>query len=123
LLGTVFSVAAAFFPKCPMCWAAYLSALGVAGLERIGYAPWLLPLFIALMLANLYSLYPRDRSRRRRVAFGVAVAGALTIWGPGILLEIPFAPLVGAMLTAAGSFLAVRFRLTAPAMTAHPSGA
>ena len=30
--GTLASLGVAFFPKCPFCWAAYLSVFGIAGL-------------------------------------------------------------------------------------------
>lgn len=105
--STLLSVATAFFPKCPMCWAAYLSAFGVAGLGGIEYSPWLLPVFAALMVANLYCLYPRDGSLTRRAAFGLAAAGALVILGPGLLWQMAYAPVIGVSLTIAGSLLCV----------------
>ena len=32
--GTLASLAVAFFPKCPVCWATYLSVFGVAGIAQ-----------------------------------------------------------------------------------------
>src|SRR5262249_51879337 len=40
VLGAATSAGVAFFPKCPVCWAAYLSMFGVAGLQSVPYAPW-----------------------------------------------------------------------------------
>ena len=47
----------AFFPKCPLCWAAYLSSLGLYKFSSITYQPWMLPVFIVLLGLNILSLY------------------------------------------------------------------
>jgi protein SCO1 len=103
--GTLASLAVAFFPKCPVCWAAYLSFFGIAGLERIPYSPWLQPLLAAVMLINLASLWLRGRSTGRWSGFCLATAGALAIVvskaGPGW----EKAALWGVALTLAGSLL------------------
>ena len=69
----------AFFPKCPVCWAGYLSVFGIAGLERIPYSPWLQPVLVAAMLINLASVWLRERSTGRMRGFYLAGAGALAI--------------------------------------------
>ncbi|HKI00765.1 MAG TPA: SCO family protein [Thermoanaerobaculia bacterium] len=103
--GTLASLAVAFFPKCPVCWAAYLSFFGVAGLERIPYSPWLQPVLAAVMLINLASLWLRGRSTGRMSGFYLAGTGALAIivskTGPGW----ENAALWGGALTLAGSLL------------------
>jgi protein SCO1/2 len=132
-LSSAFSVATAFFPKCAMCWYAYLSALGIAGLERIEYSPWLLPVLAVLMVANILLLYPRSGSRRGLLAFLIAAAGAFVILVPGFAFKLEFAPLVGVTLTIIGSLLSVGFRRknanggelasTSPCATTRPAGA
>jgi hypothetical protein len=107
-LTTVASLAAAFFPKCVMCWGAYLSIFGIAGLERVPYAPWLLPLFIALMSVNIASLWPGQHGNV--AAFALAVAGAQVILVLGIGCEVPGAAPLGLALSTAGSFLGVKSR-------------
>src|SRR5688572_28559500 len=57
LLSSVSAVIVAFFPKCPMCWAAYLSLFGVAGVDWLTPSPWLLPLFVLVLLVNVGSLW------------------------------------------------------------------
>jgi protein SCO1/2 len=103
--GTLASLGVAFFPKCPVCWAAYLSFFGIAGLERIPYSPWLQPVLAAVMLVNLASLWLRGRSTGRWSGFYLATAGALAIVvskaGPGW----EKAALWGVALTLAGSLL------------------
>lgn len=108
VLNTVASLGVAFFPKCVMCWTAYLSIFGIAVLERIPYAPWLLPLFIALMLVNIASLWPGQQGNV--AAFALAVAGAQVILVLGIGCEVPGAAPLGLALSTAGSSLGVKSR-------------
>jgi protein SCO1 len=105
LFGTLASLGVAFFPKCPICWTAYLSVLGVAGLQRIPYSPWLQLILITVMLINLASVWLRGRSTGRMSGFYLVSAGALAILvsklGPGW----ENAAAVGVALTLAGSLL------------------
>jgi protein SCO1/2 len=104
--GVLASIAFAFFPKCPFCWAAYLSVFGVAGLEQIPYSPWLQPVFVVLMLLNLFSVWVRGRTTRRMSAFGLVAAGAMAIVLsrslPNMTTAVGWS---GVALTLAGSFL------------------
>jgi protein SCO1/2 len=79
VLGSLASLGVAFFPKCPVCWAGYLSLFGVAGLNQIPYSPWLQPLLGAAMLINLASAWLRGRSTGRRSGFYLVAAGAFAI--------------------------------------------
>ena len=55
IFGALASLALAFFPKCPICWAAYLSFWNCR-LDRIPYSPWLQPMLATAMLINLASV-------------------------------------------------------------------
>jgi protein SCO1/2 len=79
VFGTLASLGVAFFPKCPVCWAGYMSMLGIASLEQIPYSPWLQPVLVAVMLINLASVWARGRATGRRSAFYLVSAGALAI--------------------------------------------
>jgi protein SCO1/2 len=79
LLGTLASLGVAFFPKCPICWATYLSVLSVAGVGRIPYSPWLEPVLFGMMLVNLACVWWRGRSNGRMSGSSLVAAGALTI--------------------------------------------
>src|SRR6185503_2419375 len=85
-LNSIASVGAELYPKCVMCWTAYLSVFAIAGLERIPYEPWLLPLFIALLFVNIASLWPGQQGNV--AAFALAVAGAQVILVLGIGCEV-----------------------------------
>jgi len=104
-LGTLASLGVAFFPKCPVCWAAYLSVFGIAGLEQIPYAAWLQPVLVAVMLVNFASVWLRGRSSGRMSGFYLVCAGALLIAVSKTGLDWDDAATWGVALTVAGSLL------------------
>jgi protein SCO1/2 len=105
VFGTLASLGLAFFPKCPICWAAYMSVLGIAGLNQLPYSPWLQPLLAVVVLINVASVWLRGRSTGRMHGAYLVSAGALTIViskvGPGWVK----AAVLGVVLTLAGSLL------------------
>jgi protein SCO1/2 len=105
VFATLASIAVAFFPKCPVCWAGYMSMLGIASLGQIPYSPWLQPVFVVVMLINLGSVWVRGRSTGRMSPFYLVSAGALAILvsrqGPGVEKAAAW----GVGLTFAGSML------------------
>jgi protein SCO1 len=103
--GALASLGVAFFPKCPICWAAYLSMLGIAGLEQIPYSPWLLPVLAAVMLINLASVWRRGRATGRMSGFYLVGAGALAIAASKMGFVWKDAAVWGVALTLAGSLL------------------
>jgi protein SCO1/2 len=107
VFGTLASLGVAFFPKCPVCWAAYLSLFGIASLEQVPYSPWLQPVLGAVMLLNLASVWLRGRSTGRMLGFHLVIAGALAIVVSRIGLAWANAALWGVALTLAGSLLSV----------------
>jgi len=105
MVGALASVGVAVFPKCPICWAAYLSVFGIAGLERIPYSPWLQPALVAVMLINLASVWLRGRSTGRLSGFYLVSAGVLAIVASKMDLGWENAAVWGVALTLAGSLL------------------
>jgi protein SCO1/2 len=79
IFGNFASIAWAFFPKCPICWAAYLSVFGMAGIRQIPYPSKLQPLLLAVMLTNIVSVWFRARATRRMTGFYFVCAGAVGI--------------------------------------------
>ncbi|MDT4953640.1 MAG: hypothetical protein QOJ02_1778 [Acidobacteriota bacterium] len=105
MFGTLASLGVAFFPKCPICWAGYMSMFGIAGLQRIPYSPWLQPVLVAVMLVNLTSVWLRGRSTGRMIGFYLVSAGALAIVVLKMWLGWENAAYWGVALTLTGSLL------------------
>lgn len=105
LLGTLASLAVAFFPKCPICWAAYLSLFGIAGLNQIPYSPWLQPLLVTVMLINIASVWFRARLTGRPLGLYLVSLGAMVILVARMGLGWEKAAIPGVVLTLAGSLL------------------
>lgn len=100
-------LAVVFFPKCPICWMAYLSLFGITGLQSIPYSPWLLPLFVILMLVNLLSVYRRGKHRNFFTPFYLSLLGVVLVLIPGMWLEIGLASYLGMAFLFSGSLISV----------------
>jgi protein SCO1/2 len=103
VFATAVAVGFALFPKCPFCWAAYLSLFGIAGLESIPYSPWLQPVLAILLLLNITSVWFRARSTGRMTPFYLVTAGALTVIISKVFNGLPAAAIAGVLLTLSGS--------------------
>ena len=76
--SVLLSVVVAFFPKCPGCWAVYMSMFGSIGLANLPYMSWLLPVLMCFMAIHLYMLYKKARYNTY-LPFLLSLAGALII--------------------------------------------
>jgi hypothetical protein len=98
----------AIAPKCPFCWAAYMSAFASLGISvEIPYQPWLIPLLTGLLAVNLIALFLRARSRKRYGPFFLCLFGGSAIaigkFGleSGILIAFGLACLIAGSLWSA----------------------
>lgn len=78
--SVLLSVLIAFFPKCPICWAAYMSMFGSFGLAHTPYMGWLFPVLLAFLGLHLY-LILRKSKQKGYGPFAVSLVGALLILG------------------------------------------
>lgn len=105
LPSVLLSLGIAFFPKCPFCWAAYMSALGSFGLARVPYLPWMLPVLLGLLAVHLLLLL-RQLARGRYWPFACSLLGAACILlGRSTWLPTAHWLYVGIALLATGSLL------------------
>jgi len=98
---------ASLIPKCPLCWTAYMSALGIAGLDRLSYPYWLLPLLSFLALVNLGSLWLRGRANGRMAAFYLGAAAVFVVLMPTTVLSPAWIRPAAVVLTLAASLMSV----------------
>ncbi|MEO8434293.1 MAG: SCO family protein [Pyrinomonadaceae bacterium] len=110
--GTLASLGVAFFPKCPVCWAAYLSVLGIVGLNQIPYSPWLQPVLAVVMLINVVSVWLRGRLTGQMSGAYLVTTGALAIVISKMGLGWESAAVGGVVLTLAGSLLSAASSMT-----------
>ena len=103
VLGSTVALALALFPKCPLCWAAYMSLFGIAGIGSIPYSPWLQPILAILLLVNLASIWLRARSTGRMTPFYLASVGAVALIASKVFAGLDPLGTAGVICTLAGS--------------------
>src|SRR5690606_37188336 len=74
LPSMLLSILIAFFPKCPVCWAVYMSMFGSLGLAKLPYMRWLLPVLLVFLALHLFLLY-RKAAQRGYLPFVASLAG------------------------------------------------
>lgn len=79
ILSFIPALLLALLPKCPFCWAAYMSLFSTLGIGTIPYQPWLLPVMVALLFINLGVLLYSAPHRNGYLPFYLSLAGALVI--------------------------------------------
>lgn len=72
------SVLIAFFPKCPFCWAVYMSMFGSVGLAKLPYMGWLLPVLMVLLAFHLVMLWKKT-AQHGYIPFVLSLLGSLLI--------------------------------------------
>ena len=73
--STFLSLLIAFFPKCPVCWAVYMSMFGSLGISQLPYMKWLLPVLIAFLGLHLFMQF-KGIKRHGYLPFTLSVIGA-----------------------------------------------
>jgi len=101
--ASTLSILVAFLPKCPACWAAYSSGLGIAGISSLPFPQAWFPVLVAMLGLHLWLLF-RQRARVGYGPFICSVVGVSTL-----LLARQYAPQAqwllsgGILLTVGGS--------------------
>ena len=74
-LSLVLGLLIALTPKCPFCWAAYMSVFSSLGLGTVSYQPWFLPLMIILLVLNVGILFYQALKKKNFGPFGLSLLG------------------------------------------------
>lgn len=106
MLPSVFmSILIAFFPKCPFCWAIYMSMFGSIGLARLPYMPWLFPVLMAFLAFHLFMLW-RKVPQKGYLPFLISLAGAMVILSGKVFFPLAqWLSVTGMILIISGSLL------------------
>src|SRR5262245_53072110 len=105
LLVVVLSSLIAFFPKCPVCWAAYMNIFGCVWLADTAVASWLLPALIGC--SGLYLAMLLRRGRHRGYApFWLSCSGMLAILvSRNVFADTRWLAAAGVLVVLSGSLL------------------
>jgi protein SCO1/2 len=79
LLSAIPGSLLAIAPKCPVCWAAWLGALGIAGWNPVGRLQWLLPLCLGIVVVQALVACVRTRTSGRGAALFLLLSGILML--------------------------------------------
>jgi len=84
----LFNLLIALFPKCPMCWAAYMSLFGSVGLAHTPYMGCLFYLLLGFLSVHLFFLL-KCTSQRGYTPFLFCLSGSLAILYGRLFLADP----------------------------------
>jgi mercuric ion transport protein len=105
LPSVLMSILIAFFPKCPFCWAIYMSMFGSIGLARLPYMPWLFPVLMAFLAFHLLMLW-RKVPQKGYLPFLISLAGAVVILSGKVFFPLAqWLSVAGMVLIISGSLL------------------
>lgn len=87
-----------FLPKCPFCFAAYFSVLGIAGMQAMPYVKFIFPLLLLAMAINSYSLYKMGLQRNSFLPLYLCLLGSTLVVSFGYFIPITFGLILGLIL-------------------------
>jgi hypothetical protein len=102
----VLSVLLAFFPKCALCWAAYMSMFGCVVVARAPYVSWLFPVLVGLAGVHLALLLRKSRNKGYGPFLSSLAGVALLLTGRTFFPEERWVLFLGLLLLAASSLAA-----------------
>jgi protein SCO1/2 len=106
--GVPAALALALLPKCPMCWAAYMAAAGVGGLQGVLSRGTVVPLLLILLAVHVALAVRNSRMTGRHMGVLLSGAGAMTVLAGSVFGEAPAASYFGATLLVLGALIGSR---------------
>jgi mercuric ion transport protein len=103
--SVLMSVLIAFFPKCPLCWAVYMSMFSSIGLAQIPYMSWLLPVLLGFLALHLFLLFKKT-SKKGYLPFFISLLGCtLLVLGRCFFPDEKWISFMGLFCIISGSLL------------------
>jgi protein SCO1/2 len=113
LPGSLLAILIAISPKCPLCWAAYLSLLGLSGTVSLSLGSWMFAILVSLFLIHLIAIGRRAVRRHYFLPLLLSGGGFITMI-LGYFFEAPSLHYPGMILVLCGSITnALPFRKAA----------
>ena len=100
--GSLVGVLIAISPKCPFCWAAYLSMFGLSGLIPLVAYQWITPVLVILFVVHLYAISKRAIRRKHFLPLYLSGLGFACIT-LGLSIDLAIVRHCGIALILAGS--------------------
>jgi protein SCO1/2 len=84
-----------FIPKCPLCLAAYLSVLGITGVQLGPHLKFIFPILVILMSINFYFLYRMGMKRNNFLPVYFSVSGSALLIAFGYFIPFKLGLVIG----------------------------
>lgn len=103
---SVLSILIAFFPKCPVCWAVYMSMFGSLGLSQLPYMGWLFPILLGFLGLHLFMQFKKSKKNHNYIPFYVSTVGVVFLLiGRSFLPENNKIIILGMLFIISGSLI------------------
>jgi len=109
------AVLLALLPKCPLCVGAYLTALGLGGLQFLARPAWAIPIATILLLLNVWLVWRRARRTHNMLAIALSSTGAVMVWLGMMLAGGRAVAIAGALLIVVASIVSATVQKVATA--------
>jgi len=95
--NTIIGILIAFFPKCPVCWAGYMSLFSAIGLQSVPYSPKMLYIILVGMALSLFINFRISKKKKIVVVFYINLLGSVSVLA-GYLCNIEWFTFTGIFL-------------------------
>lgn len=96
--SVVWPVMVLLLPKCPFCFAAYFSVLGIASMQVMPYFKYIFPILLCAMAINIYALYKMSLRRNSFLPLYLCVLGSVLVMAFGYFNVVKLGLVAGLVL-------------------------
>jgi protein SCO1 len=110
------AIVLALLPKCPLCIGAYLTAMGLGGLQVLANRLWTIPIAVVLLSLHVWLVYKRWRQTANAMAMGLSLTGAAILLASVTAASPSPVAFAGAVLLAVAAIVGSRTQARAATM-------